>query len=149
MAWKRTEDGISSLLKEELQNLGVIADLTPSWTTPIGLRKPDLLCRNAGVYPVEAKFTERDLIVAIAKVQNDYLKYHKVLGIKGGFAILYPEQLSQPMPAQAFKDLAFKLRFKLVAMFPAEDPRPFRVYETQLPEGEIQRGKSHKLPYNV
>jgi len=134
MAWKRTEDGISSILKEELQNLGVVADLTPSWTTPIGLRKPDLLCRNAGVYPVEAKFTERNLIVAIAKVQNDYLKYHKVLGIKGGFAILYPEQLSQPMPIEAFKDLTFKLRFKLIAMFPAEDPRPFKVYESQLPE---------------
>jgi hypothetical protein len=134
MAWKRTEDGISSILKEELQKLGVVADLTPSWTTPIGLRKPDLLCRNAGVYPVEAKFTERDLITAIAKVQNDYLKYHKTLGIKGGFAILYPEQLSQPMPPEAFKDLAFKLTFKLVAMFPSEDPRPFKVYENRLPE---------------
>jgi type I restriction-modification system DNA methylase subunit len=134
MAWKRVEDGISALLKEELQKLGVVADLTPSLTTPAGLRKPDLLCRNGGVYPVEAKFIERDLIVAIAKVQNDYLKYHKILGIKGGFAILYPEQLSQPMPEDAFKDLAFKLKFKLVSMFPPEDPRPFKVYESQLSE---------------
>jgi hypothetical protein len=134
MAWKRTEDGISSILKEELQKLGVVVDLTPSWTTPIGLRKPDLLCRNTGVYPIEAKFSERDLITAIAKVQNDYLKYHKALGIKGGFAILYPEQLSQPMPPEAFRDLTFKLTFKLVAMFPSEDPRPFKVYESRLSE---------------
>lgn len=96
MISKATEDTVTSLLREELEELGLTAELVPVIDTPVGIRKPDLLCRNAGVYPVEAKFSERNLIVAIAKVQNDYLNHHKVLGIKGGFAILYPEQLSQP-----------------------------------------------------
>ena len=53
------EDTISSILKEELEKLGVVADLIPSWTTPVGVRRPDLLCRNAGVYPIEAKLSEK------------------------------------------------------------------------------------------
>jgi len=132
MISKATEDTITSLLGEKLEKLGVITQLTPTIDTPVGVRKPDLLCRNAGVYPIEAKFTERDLIMAIAKIQNDYLKHHKVLGIKGGFAILYSEQLTQPMPAQAVKDLAMKSKFKLIAMFPDEDNRLFKVYEGSL-----------------
>lgn len=87
---KATEDTITSLLKEELEKLGVKTELFPVIGTPAGIRKPDSLCANGGMYPIEAKFCEKDLIAAIAKVQNDYLKHHKVLGIKGGFAILYP-----------------------------------------------------------
>mgnify|MGYP001088128003 CR=1 FL=1 len=134
MISKATEDTITSLFRDELERLGVEAELIPSITTPVGIRKPDLLCRNGGTYPVEAKFTERDLLMAIAKVQNDYLKYHRVLGIKGGFAVLYPERLSQPMSAEAVRVLASKSRFKLVAMFPPEDARPFKVYEGLMPE---------------
>ena len=129
---RATEDTITTLLRDELQKLGVAAEFTPIINTPGGPRKPDLLCSNAGLYPIEAKFSERDLIMAIAKVQNDYLKHYKVLGIKGGFAILYPEQLSQPMPVDVVKDLAFKLKFKLISMFPPEDSRPFKVYEGPL-----------------
>ncbi|MEM2979763.1 MAG: N-6 DNA methylase [Thermoproteota archaeon] len=131
---KATENTISSLLRDELQRLGVRVELFPRITTPAGSREPDLLCVNAGTYPVEAKFTERDLVQAIAKVQNDYLKHHRVLGIKGGFAILYPEELTQPMPIEAAENLAKKLSFKLIAMFPPEDPRPFTVYENKLQE---------------
>lgn len=91
-----------------------------------------MLCTNAGVYPVEAKFRETDLISAIAKVQNDYIKYYKILGIKGGFAILYPEELARPMPIDVIRDLAVRSRFRLIAMFPPEDSRPFKVYEGSL-----------------
>ncbi|MEM2585059.1 MAG: N-6 DNA methylase, partial [Thermoproteota archaeon] len=62
------------------------------------------------------------------------LKHHRVLGIKGGFAILYPEELTQPMPVEAVENLARKLSFKLIAMFPPEDPRPFTVYDGKLQE---------------
>ena len=134
MISKATEDTITTLLKEELEKLGVKAEAFPSITTPAGIRKPDLLCNNAGIYPLEAKFSERDLIVAIAKIQNDYLKHHKVLGIKGGFAILYPEELTRPMPIEAVRDFAMKSRLKLVSMFPPEDARPFNVYEGSLPQ---------------
>ena len=135
MISKPTEDTITAILRDELEELGVKAELIPSIATPAGPRKPDLLCRNAGTYPVEAKFSERDFIIAIAKVQNDYLKHHKVLGIKGGFAVLYPERLSRRMPVEAVKRLASMSRFKLVAMFPDEDTRKsFNVYEGLLPE---------------
>ena len=134
MISKATEDTITTLLKEGLEKLGVKAEAFPSITTPAGIRKPDLLCSNAGIYPLEAKFSERDLIVAIAKIQNDYLKHHKVLGIKGGFAILYPEELTRPMPIEAVRDFAMKSRLKLVSMFPPEDARPFNVYEGSLPQ---------------
>jgi len=70
MMSRATEDTISSLLKEDLEKLGVVVQLIPTVDTPVGVRKPDLLCRNGGVYPVEAKFSERDLLVAIAKVST-------------------------------------------------------------------------------
>jgi hypothetical protein len=129
---KATENTISSLLRDELQRLGVKVELLPRITTPVGSREPDLLCLNAGSYPVEAKFSERDLINAVAKVQNDYLKHYRILGIKGGFAVLYPEQLTEPMPTETVKALAARSKLKLVAMFPPEDARPFKVYEGNL-----------------
>lgn len=78
---------------------------------------------------MEAKFAERDLIKAIAKVQNDYLKHHEVLNIRGGFAILYPHQLSKPMPESKIREVTANSTFKLVAMFPPEDSRAFKVTE--------------------
>jgi len=130
---KASEDTVTSLLKDQLDSVGVTTELFPVVNTPVGLRKPDLICSNGGKYPVEAKFSEKDLIHAIAKVQNDYIKYHEVLGIKGGFAILYPEHLSKPAPIEVVKNLALHSKFKLVAMFPPEDTRPFTVYEETLP----------------
>jgi hypothetical protein len=102
--------------------------------TPTGIKKPDLLCEDGGKYPVKAKFTERELLQAIAKIENNYLKYYKVLGIKGGFAVLYSTKLSEPMPPEALSILAAKSKYKLVAMFPPEDPRPFKIYEDGLTE---------------
>jgi type I restriction-modification system DNA methylase subunit len=131
---KATEDTITMLLKEELEKLGVKAEPFSSIVTPAGTRKPDLVCANGGMYLIEAKFSERDLIVAIAKVQNDYLKHYKVLGIKGGFAILYAEELARPMPIEAVRDLAMESRLKLISMFPPEDARSFNVYEGSLPQ---------------
>jgi len=130
---KLIEDAVTILLREELEKRGVKA-LPVSIRTPQGHRKPDLLCENAGIYPIEAKFRENDLTKAIAKIQNDYIKFYKYLGIKGGFAILYPEELSKPMPLEAAKDLAYKLKFKVVEVFPPEDKRNFNVYEGSLIE---------------
>lgn len=131
---KATEDTITSLLRDELLQLGVQAELFPVVNTPSGIRKPDILCSNGGNYPLEAKFSGRDFLTAIAKVQNDYLKHYKLLNVKGGFAILYPDQLANPMHPEVVKDLAKKLDFKFVAMFPTDDPRPFKVYDKKLLE---------------
>lgn len=81
---------------------------------------------------MEAKFREGDLINAISKVQNDYLKFHEFIGIKGGFAILYPEELAQVMPSVVMEKLVQEKKFKAVAMFPPKDTRNFAVYEGTL-----------------
>lgn len=134
MSEKGSEDTVTTLLQEEIRKLGLKTVAFSVLRTPIGIRKPDLLCGNGGKYPIEAKFTDRDFLQAIAKIENSYLKYNKVLGIKGGFAILYSPELSEPMSPEALSILATKSRYKLVAMFPPDDSRPFKVYEDSLTE---------------
>jgi len=132
---KVTEDTVTNLLVRKLEKCGVKAETFPTIQTPGGVRKPDVWCVNAGTYPIEAKFREGDLINAIAKVQNDYLRWHDVLGIKGGFAILYPEQLAKPMRSDVLAKLVYKVKFKAVAMFPPKDTRKsFTAYEGTLQE---------------
>ena len=123
------------MLARELEKYGVKTQTFPSIQTPSGVRKPDIWCANGGVYPIESKFTERDLFNAVSKIQNDYLRWYDVLEIKGGFALLYPEDLSQPLPPEVILGLTHKLKFKAVAMFPPKDTRKnFAVYEGALPE---------------
>jgi len=132
---KPTENTVTSFLKDELEKLGVKATPFASLKTPEGRREVDILCQNGGIYPIEAKFTEKQLINAIAKIQNDYLKYHKVLGVKGGFAILYPNELTKPIPVDTLKSLLKTLKFKVVMMFLPEDKRRnFTVIEGTLTE---------------
>lgn len=132
---KPTEDTVTNLLTNELEKYRVKTETFPTISTPGGIRKPDVWCVNSGAYPIEAKFKEGDLISAIAKVQNDYLKWYEVLGIKGGFAILYPEELSKPMHSDVLMKLAHEAEFKVVAMFPPKDTRKsFTVYKGTLSE---------------
>jgi len=132
---KPTEDTITNLLVKELEKCGVKTETFPTISTPSGIRKPDIWCVNAGAYPIEAKFREKDLINAIAKVQNDYIKWCDILGIKGGFALLYPEKLAERLPLNVVTELAYKVKFKAVAMFPPKDTRKsFTVYEGTLSE---------------
>mgnify|MGYP000456882578 CR=1 FL=1 len=127
---KPTEDTITNLLAKELEKFGVKVETFPAIDTPNGIRKPDILCINAGTYLLEAKFRERDLIDAIAKVQNDYIRWYDVLGIKGGFALLYPEKLAERLPPDIVAALAYKVKFKVIALFPPKDTRKsFTVYE--------------------
>lgn len=92
-----------------------------------------MLCKNGGIYPCEAKFTERDLLDAISKIQNDYLRYHRELEIRGGFAILYPKKLSKPIPTDILHEMFRSLKFKVVMIFLPEDVRKnFTVYEGTL-----------------
>lgn len=131
---KATENTVTHLLAEELQKIGVESEPLAKIQTPTGERYPDIICKNSGSYPIEAKFSEAELVEAIAKLHNDYLKHHEVLGVEGGFALLYPKELAEPMPPEAVRNLAHKLKFKLVAMFSPKDPRPFRVDEGTIDE---------------
>ena len=132
---KATEDTVTGILAGMLEEKGVQVEIYPVISTPRGVRKPDIVCRNSGVYFVEAKFRESDLINAISKVQNDYLNFYDVLGIKGGFVILYPTTLARPMPAEVLEKAVLQEKFKLIAMFPPKDvERNFAVYEGTLDE---------------
>jgi len=132
---KPTEDTVTNLLVKELEKYGVKAESFPSISTPGGVRKPDIWCSNSGVYIIEAKFKESDLINAVAKIQNDYIRWFDILGIKGGFAVLYPEELTKPMPPEILMNLAYQAKFKVVALFPPKDVRKsFTVYEGNLAE---------------
>ena len=132
---KPTENTVTAFLKDELEKFGVKTMPFASIHTPVGRREPDLLCENVGIYPIEAKFTESELLMAISKIQNDYLKYHRELGIKGGFAILYPNKLSEPIPIETLREMLKTLKFKVVLIFLPEDVRKsFTVYEGTLTE---------------
>jgi hypothetical protein len=134
MSSRRIEDYISVLLKEKLEKK-VKAEAFTELKTPVGFRKPDILCSNGGKYVIEAKFHEGDLWKAVAKIQNDYLKYHQYLGIKGGFAVLYPEELSKYLSRDVVLDLAEKLTFKVVMLYLPEDTRRnFHVVEGNISE---------------
>jgi len=122
-------------LAKELEKYGVKTQTFPTVQTPSGIRKPDIWCTNGGAYAIESKFSERDLFNAVSKIQNDYLRWFDVLQVKGGFALLYPEDLSRFFSQEVIIGLARKLKFKAVAMFPAKDKRKnFTVYEGSLPE---------------
>jgi hypothetical protein len=120
---KVTEDTVTQFIAEELRKRGIKVETFPSIRTPKGIRKPDIWCSNGGVYVIEAKTRERDLIEAVAKIYEDYIKFHEVLGIRGGFAILYPEQLTKPLHLDALKQELHGYKFKVVAIFPPKDVR--------------------------
>jgi type I restriction-modification system DNA methylase subunit len=132
---KVTEDTISVMLRDELEKRNVSAQVFIEIRTPAGYRKPDVYCQNGGIYVIEAKFKERDLWKAVAKIQNDYIRYSKFLNLNGGFAILYPDELSKPLPREVIKQLAKTLKFKVIMMFLPEDKRRnFHVVEGTLTE---------------
>lgn len=132
---KATENTITSHLKEELEKLNIRAEPFVNISTPDGRREVDLYVKNSGVYLCEAKFTERELINALEKIQNNYLRWRRYLGINGCFSILYPEELAKPMPIEVLRDVIKETKFRLVEVFPPEDTRKsFCVIEGNLSE---------------
>jgi len=132
---KITEDTISVMLRDELEKRNVSAHVFTEIKTPAGYRKPDIYCQNGGIYVIEAKFKERDLWKAVAKIQNDYIRYSRFLNLNGGFAILYPEEFSKLLSREVIQQLAKTLKFKVIMMFLPEDKRKnFHVVEGTLTE---------------
>jgi len=132
---KPTENTVTTFLRDELRKAGVQAMAFETLDTPVGRREVDLICKNAGLYACEAKFTEKDLLKAISKIQNDYFKYHRELGIKGGFAILYPIELSKAIPNEVLVELLNTVKFKVVMMYlPGDTRKNFNVFEGTITE---------------
>ncbi|MEM3714716.1 MAG: N-6 DNA methylase [Nitrososphaeria archaeon] len=126
---KITENAISTLLAERLKGKIPIVIPFSRIDTPNGSREVDIFCKDGGTYLIEAKYSEKDLLQAIAKIQNDYIKYSKVLEINGGFALLYPEELKRIVDPEQLETLIKKYKFTLVCQFPQEDMRPFTKIE--------------------
>lgn len=135
------EDTVTRHLANELGKRGVRVETfipidVPSGTGRLVRRVPDIWCSGVmGNYVVEAKFRERDLVEAVGKIFNYYLRYAKALNIRGGFAVLYPESLFKVASVENLRILLPKYTFKVVAVFPPEDSRRnFTVFEGTLGE---------------
>jgi hypothetical protein len=128
-----TEDTITTILANELEKRGIKVQTFPKIELPgIGLRKPDIWCHNGGDYAVEAKFHKDKLYEAISKVY-EYLTLPSVVG---GFAVLYPEELSRPgLSRENVERLVRSLHFTLVPVFrPQDQRRGFKLFEGTLSE---------------
>ncbi|MFX0172010.1 MAG: Eco57I restriction-modification methylase domain-containing protein [Candidatus Hodarchaeota archaeon] len=120
---KFTEDTVTVMLKEELSNQDINVIPFATLNTPSGIRKPDLYCQNGGKYVIEAKIKEEDLPGALSKIYDSYLKYSDLLGLRGGFAILYPEELANTLSPEEFEKRIDEGKFVLLSMFASSDPR--------------------------
>lgn len=130
---KPSEDTVTTILQGMLVESGLNVQAFPIWETPVGIRKPDLLCLNSGFYPLEAKLKEKDIIKDIVKVQNDYLKYSKLLNIEGAFVLKYPESLKTVTKEDLYKKVK-ESNCKLILMFPEGDSRQFEILNGKISE---------------
>ena len=116
-----SENTITRILANELEKRGVKVRPFATVRIPgVGRREVDIWCENAGAYVIEAKFLEREWPDAISKIWHDYLPNSS---IEGGFAILYPQELSQPLPEEVLMDLLEKVTFRCMPIFRPEDRR--------------------------
>ncbi|MGD2248004.1 MAG: N-6 DNA methylase [Candidatus Methanofastidiosia archaeon] len=127
-----TKNMVVTFLKDELEKNGVQTRVCKTVNTCAGKREIDIICEN-GTYVCEAKFTEKDFLKAIGNIQNDFTYYEG--GIKGGFSVLYPDELSNFVSAEKLKRLLTELKFTVVIMYPPEDTnRNFRVFTGTISE---------------
>ena len=129
------ENTITGILKEELEKNNVKVGQFPSFTTPVGTRRePDLLVQNGVEYVVEAKLgDEANTLAAMGQVW-DSIRY---AGVKGGFAVIYPDILRKSMPLDVLRKHAINQECKVIAIFESKDPRPLTSHEGKL--GDIAK----------
>ncbi|HDZ16963.1 hypothetical protein LCGC14_1064770 [marine sediment metagenome] len=126
---KPSEDTLTTIFKEILSENGINVEAFPIWKTPVGIRKPDLLCKNDKYYPLEAKIKEQDLIKDIVKIQNDYFTHAKTLNIGGAFVLKHPtpKRLNLKVGGNKLKEKFKRATFRLILMFPEGDERQFEI----------------------
>ncbi len=133
---KPSEDTLTTIFKEILVKNGIDAEAFMVWDTPVGMRKPDILCRNDKFYPLEAKIKEEDIIKDIIKIQNDYFKYSKELNIGGAFILKHPnpKRLKWNVSDNKLRQKFRKATFQLILLFPQDDERQFEKKKGKLDE---------------
>lgn len=142
---KFTEDSVTVMLREVLLNQDINVIPFPTLNTPSGIRKPDLYCQNGGNYVIEAKIKEVDLPGALSKIYDSYLKHSDLLGLSGGFAILYPKALANTLSPEEFKNRIDKEKFVLLSMFAPSDPRTTQRYVGTF--SEVSKYISNQIHY--
>lgn len=133
---KPSEDTLTTIFKEILSENDINVEAFPIWNTPVGIRKPDLLCRNEKYYPLEAKIKEEDLIKDIVKIQNDYFKFANELNVGGAFVLKHPnpKRLKLNVTEKELKKKFKNASFQLILMFPEGDNRQFEILKGKLNE---------------
>ena len=127
---KPTEMTIRDLLQEELRNRGVT--VLPEWSiaTPAGRLVPDMLLKNGAQYIVETKLGVKAKLLDAMVQLYEYHKYSPES--KGAFAVLFPEELRRPWPADMLLKIAVdpKLEYSIAAIF--RDLRPSQRFSGNL-----------------
>jgi type I restriction-modification system DNA methylase subunit len=124
---------LRDLLVEELKRRGVVVVPEVSFRTVDGRRlMPDLVLRDGAQYVVETKLgAETKLLDAMVQLYD----YSKHIGeAKGAFAVLFPEELRRPWPADVIMSIARdgKTQISCIGIF--KDLRPSQPFRGSLYE---------------
>jgi len=130
---KPTEMSLRDLLVEELKRRGVVVFPEVSFRTIDGRRlMPDLVLRNGAQYVVETKLgAETKLLDAMVQLYD----YSKHIGdAKGAFAVLFPEELRRPWPADVIMSIARDPKTQISCIGIFKDLRPSQPFRGSLYE---------------
>ncbi len=131
MSFRPTEYTVRELLIEELKKRGVKVTPEISFVSPVGRLVPDLLLQNGGCYVVETKLgAESKLMNAVLRLYD----YSKFAQARGAFAILFPEELRRPWPAEVLRRVAVDSRTQYTVMAIFRDFRPSQSFRGNLSE---------------
>lgn len=82
---------------------------------------------NGGQYVIESKFRSSDYINVVTKIYDSYIKLSDELNLSGGFAVLYPKQLTTLITSGKDQDevqkRASRLKYTAIVIFPTSDQR--------------------------
>lgn len=124
---------LQDLLRKELENRGVSVSSQMIFRAVDGRRLiPDLVLRNGAQYVVEMKLgAETKLLDAMVQLY-DYSKH--VSDAKGAFAVLFPEELRRPWPADVIESVARDKKTEISCIGIFKDLRPTQPFRGNLLE---------------
>ncbi|MEM2937502.1 MAG: N-6 DNA methylase [Candidatus Bathyarchaeia archaeon] len=122
---------LRDLLVEELKRRGVAVVPEVSFRTVDGRRlMPDLVLHDGASYVVETKLgAETKLLDAVVQLYD----YSKHIGeAKGAFAVLFPEELRRPWPADVILNIARDSKTQISCIGIFKDLRPSQPFKGSL-----------------
>jgi len=130
---KPTEMSLRDLLVEELKRRGIKVVPEVSFRAVDGRRlMPDLVLHDGASYVVETKLgAETKLLDAMIQLY-DYSKH--ISEAKGAFAVLFPEELRRPWPADVLMSIARDPKTQISCIGIFKDLRPSQSFRGSLYE---------------